>query len=107
MIFCSLFMDITMVSGLVVFAVHGRTWRLPVSLAMFYGLRAIIQQLFLMRYPEGYLWNYPGFPSLVVPYGKTNDFFYSGHAGGGLVMTLEFRQLAKELHKHTKFLKTM
>jgi hypothetical protein len=34
-----------------------------------------------MRYPEGYLWDYPGFPSIFIPYGKTNDFFYSGHVG--------------------------
>lgn len=107
LIFCSLCMDITMVVGFVVFAIHGKTWRLPFALAMFYLLRMMIQKLFLMRYPEGYLWNYPGFPSLVVPYGKTNDFFYSGHAGGALVMMLEYRQLSKELVKHKVFLRGM
>lgn len=96
-----------MVVGFVVFAVHGKTWRLPISLILFYVLRMILQKLFLMRYPEGYLWNYPGFPSLVVPYGKTNDFFYSGHAGGALVMTLEFRTLSKTLSKHKVFLRVM
>lgn len=31
-----------------------------------------------MRFPEGYYWSYPGFPSYVVPYGNTSDFFFSG-----------------------------
>ena len=31
-----------------------------------------------MRYPEGFYWEYPGFPSFVVPYGRTSDFFFSG-----------------------------
>jgi membrane-associated phospholipid phosphatase len=25
------------------------------------------------------IWNYPGFPSIFVTYGTTNDFFFSGH----------------------------
>jgi len=96
-----------MVVGFVVFAIHGKSWRLPLALAMFYLLRLILQKLFLMRYPDGYLWEYPGFPSLVVPYGKTNDFFYSGHAGGALVMTLEFRTLATSLVRHRIFMRTL
>ena len=44
-----------------------------------------------MKFPEGYLWEYPGFISLTVPYGKTNDFFYSGHVGGALISTLEWK----------------
>lgn len=43
-----------------------------------------------MKIPQGEIWEYPGFPSLVVPYGPTNDFFYSGHMGGALISTLEW-----------------
>mmetsp|Transcript_16749 Transcript_16749/g.14675 ORF Transcript_16749/g.14675 Transcript_16749/m.14675 type:complete len:187 (+) Transcript_16749:434-994(+) len=75
--------------------------------ACFIFLRFFIQKTFLMRFPEGYLWRYPGFPSLVVPYGKTNDFFYSGHVGGALIMTLEYRALAKELLNHKMLLRGM
>ncbi|CAI2372230.1 unnamed protein product [Moneuplotes crassus] len=107
MIFCGLCMDVTMVVGLVVFAIHGKTWRLPITLAMFYFLRFFIQKTFLMRFPEGYLWRYPGFPSLVVPYGQTNDFFYSGHVGGALIMTLEYRTLATELSNHKMMMRAM
>lgn len=100
-------MDITMVVGLVVFAIHGKTWRLPLTLGCFYILRFFIQKTFLMRFPQGYLWRYPGFPSLVVPYGATNDFFYSGHVGGALIMTLEYRALAGELLNHRMFMRAM
>jgi hypothetical protein len=100
-------MDITMVVGFVVFAINGKTWRLPMTLALFYLTRGIIQKLFVIRFPEGYLWDYPGFPSLVVPYGKTNDFFYSGHVGGALVMMLEYRQSAIEIPNHKMFLRGM
>lgn len=44
-----------------------------------------------MRYPDGYLWDFPGLYSITVPYGKTNDFYYSGHVGCCLLSYLEFK----------------
>jgi hypothetical protein len=46
-------------------------------------------------YPEGFLWEYPGFPSLTVCYLKTNDFFYSGHVGFPVLAALEFSRHGK------------
>lgn len=46
-----------------------------------------------MKFPEGYLWEYPGFPSLFVSYLKTNDFFYSGHVGLPILQICEFNKL--------------
>ena len=40
---------------------------------------------------EGFYWDYPGFPSIAVPYGGTNDFFYSGHIGCCVLCFLEFK----------------
>jgi len=38
--------------------------------------------VFELGYPEkGFYWNYPGVYSIFVPYGWTNDFFFSGHLG--------------------------
>lgn len=42
-----------------------------------------------MRYPEGYAWIYPGFPSLAVSYQHTSDFFFSGHVGVTSFLALE------------------
>jgi hypothetical protein len=45
-----------------------------------------------MNYAPGFIWKYPGFPSLVVPYQPTNDYFFSGHMGGALIATLEWKK---------------
>jgi len=51
------------------------------TLGVFYGVRAAIQGTFGMRFPDGGIWDYPGVPSVTVPYGLTRDFYYSGHCG--------------------------
>lgn len=43
-----------------------------------------------MRFPPGYYWDDPGFPSVVVPYGISTDFFYSGHVGFLNIAALEW-----------------
>jgi hypothetical protein len=48
-----------------------------------------------MRYPEGFLWDYPGFPAIAISYLRTNDFFYSGHVGMPIIMGLEFKKEGK------------
>ena len=40
---------------------------------------------------EGFLFFYPGWPALTVPYHDTNDFFYSGHVGTCFLIALEYR----------------
>lgn len=40
---------------------------------------------------DGFLFRYPGFPSLAVPYHDSNDFFYSGHVGTCFILVLEAR----------------
>ena len=46
-----------------------------------------------MKFPEGFLWGYPGFPSIMVSYLRTNDFFYSGHCGLPILLLCEYRFL--------------
>ena len=67
-----------------------KSWRVFISLSFFYLFRALIQSLFQFTYPDGYLWEYPGFPSIAVSYLKTNDFFYSGHVGLPVIISCEF-----------------
>lgn len=40
---------------------------------------------------EGFLFGYPGFWSVTVPYHDTNDFFFSGHVGTCFLIALEYR----------------
>lgn len=49
-----------------------------------------------MRYPDGYLWEYPGIPSVTVSYLKTNDFFFSGHVGFPIIIGMECHKLNKK-----------
>ena len=48
-----------------------------------------------MKFPDGYLWEYPGFPSMFISYLKTNDFFFSGHVGLAVLQMCEFDKLKK------------
>lgn len=42
-------------------------------------LRQLLQALCSLPVPPGMIWHYPGFPSLLVTYHVSNDFFFSGH----------------------------
>lgn len=74
-------------------AIYSTSWRLIMSLFSFYTFRAAIQFIFAMQFPEGYLWIYPGFPSLFVSYLKTRDFFFSGHVGFPVILALEWNRI--------------
>lgn len=88
-IISSLYMD-TIVIGMGIFwTLRGKSWRFLTTALIFYIFRGLVQQTFQMKYPEGYLWDYPGFPSLSVSYLKTNDFFFSGHVGFPVIAACE------------------
>jgi len=59
--------------------IFGSTIRPFLALAIVLGLRQILQALVALPAPPGEIWHFPGFPSLLVTYGVTNDFFFSGH----------------------------
>eukprot|EP00742_Colponemidia_sp_Colp-10_P002050 GILJ01002190.1.p1 GENE.GILJ01002190.1~~GILJ01002190.1.p1 ORF type:complete len:340 (-),score=34.15 GILJ01002190.1:193-1212(-) len=84
-------MDLILFLVFIRWVVVGDSSRPVFSLIMLYSTRAIIQNLFLMKFPKGYSWGYPGFPSLAVPYAATSDFFYSGHVGFAVICSLELR----------------
>jgi hypothetical protein len=86
-------MDVMVIVLFGYYAIHGRSFRLPLTYFLFYGVRFICQAVYAMKPYEGFYWDYPGFPSLVVPYGATNDFFYSGHVGCCMLCFLEFGRM--------------
>jgi hypothetical protein len=49
------------------------------SLFFLYLLRQVCQGLCSLPPPPGSIWRHPGFPSLLVTYGTTHDYFFSGH----------------------------
>ena len=84
-------MDIMVLTQFARFAFYGTTWRLPICLLMFYLLRGFCQQVYYVRFPKGFLWGWPGFYSITIPYGKTSDFFFSGHVGMSVICGMEFK----------------
>jgi hypothetical protein len=72
---------------------YAKSWRVIIVFTLYYSFRALIQSIFQMTTPAGYLWSYPGFPSMTVSYLKTNDFFPSGHVAFPIIVGLEFHHL--------------
>lgn len=67
----------------------GNSGRTLYMMGAFYGLRASVQGIFKFRFIKGFFWDFPNIPSLVVPYGATSDFYFSGHTGFMIMITLE------------------
>ena len=53
-----------------------------------------------MTFPEGFYWEATGFPSFVVPYGRTSDFFFSGN----LFEKEKYENIYKLITGHVGFL---
>jgi hypothetical protein len=94
-IFSSLCIDIIIIYSCYLWIFYCKSWRLFATLLIFYTLRMFTQFIFQMKYPDGYMWNYPGLPSLTVSYLKTSDFFYSGHTGLPIILACEFLKYKK------------
>ena len=90
LIICSGLLDTMMIIAFYRFIRYATTYRMLMTMITFYTLRAIVQHLWYVEFPEGYDWGFPGFMSIFVPYGETADFFYSGHVGICMIMFLEF-----------------
>jgi len=86
----SLLMDVTFLAHFIYWTLYGTSVRIICAMSMFYGIRGVIMSFFLLGFPDGYTWDYPGFPSIVVPYGRTSDFFYSGHCGFLVIVAAEW-----------------
>lgn len=83
-------MDLMIVSFYVLWFFKLHTYRICLSYTLFYGIRAFVQNHFLMGVPEGFLWADNGFPSLVIVYMGVADFFYSGHVGSVVLALSEY-----------------
>ena len=85
LIFCSGLLDISTLYSMYRWIRYSTTWRFTLAMTAFYTLRTITTNIFQIEMPKGYNWAFPGFFSIFVPYGKTADFFYSGHIGGCMI----------------------
>lgn len=87
---CSAEIDLMTLVSFYRFCRYSTTWRFILAMFVFYVLRGVTTHIFIIEMPQGYNWAYPGVFSIFVPYGKTADFFYSGHIGTCMIQYLEF-----------------
>src|SRR6266446_7174783 len=85
-------MDV-LVGFVIVWSIIGPSFRPFVGLIILFGLRQICQALTALPPPPGMIWRYPGFPSLFVTYGVSNDQFFSGHTAMALYGVVELALL--------------
>jgi len=104
---CSFMVDLTFLATFGYWALFGKNARLPFSLGLFYAIRALIQTIWYSPFPEGYYWFSPGFPSLVVPYGRGSDFFFSGHAGFMMICLEEWHRIGKKTMRNLALVPTI
>ena len=77
-------------------------WLLGGSIRPFLGLvslmllRQALQALCSLPVPQGMIWHYPGFPSLLVTYQVANDFFFSGHTAIAVFGAIELSRFHRK-----------
>lgn len=99
LIFSSFLIDVQYLFFCFHYAFFGNSARPLIFLTIFYLFRMFIQSIFMMRYPEGMAWDYPGIPSFSISYAYTTDFFFSGHVG-----ILVFTSLENHCNKNYKMM---
>jgi len=87
----SFFMDCFAVSIFVYWLFFIRNLRFMLTITLFYVVRLIHMFIIHVRFPIGYYWNDPHVLTLSVPYGRTSDFFFSGHCGFLAICFFEWR----------------
>ena len=75
-------------------AIFGATLRPFVAILVLFGMRQACQSICTLPIPPGSIWRYPGFPSLLVTYGTSNDFFFSGHTAISVLGALQLMHVA-------------
>ena len=78
---------------LLLYSVFGRTVRPFIGLLLLFAMRQICQWACALEPPPGMIWHDPGFPSLLVTYDVTSDFFFSGHTGLAVLGAVELSRV--------------
>ena len=88
LIISSFFIDIFGLS-LIGISVFGSSMGPFVAVILLFVMRQICQAICTLPVPSGMIWRHPGFPSLLVTYGVSNDLFFSGHTALAVLGAIE------------------
>ena len=85
--------DVLLLIFLARWSYKGGSWRFMMTLTLTYILRYIFVSIFKIRFPEGGdLWEFPGFYSLTVQYGNSNDYYFNPVVAICIQLFSEYRQ---------------
>jgi hypothetical protein len=73
----------------------GTSARPFLGLVIVLGLRQIMEAVVALPAPPNAIWHYPGFPSLLVTYGVSKDYFFSGHTAIAVLGATEMARLGR------------
>lgn len=93
LIVSSLFIDLFGVL-LIASAVFGPSFAPFIGILIVFSLRQLCQLCCTLPPPPGIIWRNPGFPSALVTYDVSNDFFFSGHTALAVLGAIEVCQIA-------------
>jgi hypothetical protein len=74
----------------------GRTVRPFLGLLMLFALRQLCQMLCALPVPPEMIWHSTGVPTLLVTYGVSTDFFFSGHTGLAVLAAVELARTGRK-----------
>ncbi len=90
----SLEVDLAALS-LVAFFFMRRESRPLLALWLILAMRQLCQASVSIPPPDGMIWRYPGFPTIVVTYGTSTDFFFSGHMALATLLATSSRRMGR------------
>jgi hypothetical protein len=88
LILSSLFIDLLGIS-LIAGAVFGPSFAPFVAIIIVFSLRQVSQLCCTLPPPPAMIWRDPGFPTILVTYGVSNDLFFSGHTALAVLGAIE------------------
>ena len=77
----SITMDISFIVSMGYFIAKSKSLKILITIVFFFSLRIITQFVYSIATPNDYLWIYPGFPSIIVSYVKSNAFLFNSQIG--------------------------
>jgi len=87
---CSLMCDMVFIGTFIIWILHGKSLRLPISLGAFTVLRLACLYVWHSPTPAGYLWERPDIPSLIMTFEEGDGFFYSKYLGYMIICANEW-----------------
>ncbi len=93
LIISSFFIDVLGLT-MIALAIWGPSFAPFLGILIVFSLRQISQLCCTLPPPPGVIWRDPGAPTLLVTYGVSNDFFFSGHTALAVLGAIQICHIA-------------